>query len=66
MAEKAFSDMNKMLKNLSMTMKDLRRKLDAAEMWLIRRMLRISWAGKVTNEEVLTRVGLKGGIDEKY
>ena len=39
--------------------KDLRRKLDAAEMCFIRRMLRIPWTNKVTNEEILRRAGLK-------
>ena len=29
----------------------------AAEMWFLRRILRISWAEKVTNEEVLRRAG---------
>ena len=39
--------------------KDLRRKSDAAEMWFIRGVLRITWTEKVINEEVLRRVGLK-------
>ena len=42
--------------------KDLRRKLDAAEMWFIRRMLRIPWTDKVTNEEMLRRAGLKRAL----
>ena len=32
-------------------------KIRAAEMWFYRRMLRISWVDRVTNEEVLERVG---------
>ena len=84
LAKKAFSEMDKMLENLSTSMKarvrifkcfvwsklvygceawtirkDLRRTLDAAEMWFIRRMLRIPWTDKVTNEEVLRRAGPK-------
>ena len=42
--------------------KDLRRKLDAVEMWFVRRMLRIQWTDKVTNEEVLRRAGLERGL----
>ena len=82
LAKKAFSDIDKMLKKLSMNMKarvrlwkcfvwskllcgceawsirkDFRRKLDAAEIGFIRRMLRIPWKDKVTNEEVLRRAG---------
>ena len=84
LAKKTFSDMGKMLKNLSMNMKarvrilkcfvwskllygceawtirkDLKRKVDAAGMCFIRRILRIPWTDKVTNEEVLRRAGLK-------
>ena len=33
------------------------RKLEALEMWLWRRMEKISWTYKITNEEVLERVG---------
>ena len=32
-------------------------KLEAVEMWFYRRMLRVSWRDRVTNEEVLRRVG---------
>ena len=32
-------------------------KIEAFEMWIWRRMLKISWKDKVTNEEVLQRVG---------
>ena len=35
------------------------RKLEALEMWLWRRMEKISWTDKVTNEEVLNRVGVQ-------
>jgi hypothetical protein len=34
------------------------RKLEALEMWLWRRMEKISWTDKITNEEVLERVGI--------
>ena len=33
-----------------------KKKLEAFEMWCYRRMLKISWVDKVTNEEVLKRV----------
>ena len=36
---------------------DLSRRIDAAEMWLYRRMLRISWRDRVRNEVVLQRIG---------
>ena len=35
----------------------LMKKLSAFEMWLYRRILRISWTDHITNEEVLRRVG---------
>ena len=34
------------------------RKLEALEMWIWRRMEKISWTRKITNEEVLERVGI--------
>ena len=37
----------------------MQKKIEAAEMWFYRRMLRISWTEHVTNEEVLTRAGTK-------
>ena len=33
--------------------KDLERRLEAAEMWCIRRIMRISWTEKKSNEEVM-------------
>ena len=36
----------------------MRRKLEAAEMWFYRRMLRIPWTARVTNQEVLERMGV--------
>ena len=33
------------------------RRLESCEMWLWRKLRGISWADKVSNEEVLTRVG---------
>ena len=38
---------------------DIRKKLEAAEMWFLRRMLRISWKEKKTNEEVLEQAETK-------
>ena len=37
--------------------KAMRKNLEAAEMWFLRRMLRISWVERVTNERVLQRAG---------
>ena len=34
------------------------RKLEALEMWLWRRMEKVSWTDRVTNEDVLGRVGI--------
>ena len=34
---------------------DLRKRLDSCEMWFLRRMMRIPWTDKLTNEEVLQR-----------
>ena len=36
--------------------KNLKRKLEATEMWFYRRMLRISWVDRITNVEVLRRM----------
>lgn len=38
---------------------DLRKRVEAFEMWAYRRMLRIGWTQKVTNDEVLRRVNQK-------
>ena len=35
---------------------EMEKKLEAMEMWCYRRMLRLSWTKKVTNEEVLKRI----------
>lgn len=40
----------------------IRRKLEAMEMWLWRRMLRIPWTARRTNEEVLGMVGERRGL----
>ena len=37
--------------------KDLERRLEAAEMWYIRRIMRISLCAKKSNEEVMEMVG---------
>ena len=33
----------------------MQKKLEATEMWFMRRMLRIPWTAKITNQEVLNR-----------
>ena len=42
--------------------KDLERRLEAAEMWYIRRIMRISWTGKKSNEEVMEMAGYKRSL----
>ena len=37
----------------------MKNKLRAAEMWFYKRMLRISWRDRVTNEEVMGRLCVK-------
>ena len=37
--------------------KSLLSRLDAFQMWIYRRVLKISWTEKVTNEEVMRRIG---------
>ena len=37
--------------------KEMERRIEAAEMWFFRRMLKISWTERVTNEAVLQRAG---------
>ena len=36
---------------------EITNRIAAAEMWFLRRMLRVSWADRVTNKEVLRRAG---------
>ena len=33
----------------------MKKKLEAAEMWFLRRMMKISWVKKITNEDVLRK-----------
>ena len=40
----------------------LRKKLEATEMWFLRRMLRISWEEKRTNESVLEEAGVERSL----
>ena len=47
----------------SLRKEDIRR-IEALEMWLWRRMERISWTEKVTNEEGLRRIGEKRTMAE--
>ena len=42
--------------------KDLERRLEAAEMWYIRRIMRISWTEKKSNEEVMEMAGYKRSL----
>ena len=37
--------------------KEMEKKISAAEMWFYRRMLKVSWTKRVTNTEILRRVG---------
>ncbi|GFR57495.1 endonuclease-reverse transcriptase [Elysia marginata] len=39
--------------------KETIRRIEAAEMWFLRRILKISWAERTSNEEVLRRAGIK-------
>lgn len=39
--------------------KSMEKRLEAAEMWFLRRMLRIPWTARVTNEEVMRRAGVE-------
>ena len=41
---------------------DLKKKLEATEMWFIRRMLRVSWTEKKTNKAVLDDAGVKRSL----
>jgi hypothetical protein len=38
------------------------KRLEAMEMWCYRRMVKIMWTGRVTNQEVLRRAGEKRNI----
>ena len=38
--------------------KEMKKRLEAAEMWFIRRMMRVPWVERRTNEEVLRRAGV--------
>ena len=42
--------------------KNMRERIDAVEIWFLRRILRISWVDKVTNEEVLKKAGVKRSL----
>ena len=42
--------------------KDLERRLEAAEMWYIRRIMRISWTEKKSNKEVTEMAGYKRSL----
>ena len=38
-----------------------RKRLEAFEMWCYRRMMNIKWMNRITNEEVLGRIGERTG-----
>ena len=38
---------------------DMEKRIEAAEMWFLRKMMRISWTERITNVEVLERAGTK-------
>ncbi len=46
--------------------KSLLSRLDAFEMWVYRRVLKISWTEKITNEEVLRRMGTCRGTVRQF
>ena len=43
---------------IKLTYSDFMKQLEATEMWFLRRMLRISYKDRVTNEEVLRRASI--------
>jgi len=82
LAKSAFSKLDKILRNVSLSMKtrlrvldcyihpvlsygseawaitsEMRKRLESCEVWFLRRMMRISWKDKVSNEEVFRRAG---------
>ena len=44
---------------------EIKRRIEAFEMWCYRRILKISWKDHVTNEEVLRRVGEERKLNQK-
>ena len=46
--------------------KSLLSRIDAFEMWVYRRVLKISWTEKITNEEVLRRMGTDREIVRQF
>ena len=42
--------------------REMKNKLKAVELWFYRRMLRVSWRDRMTNEEVLVRVGQRRSL----
>ena len=42
--------------------KEMEKRIEAAEMWCYRRMMKISWTERVSNEQVLNRAGAKREI----
>ena len=44
------------------TPKKLEKKIESFEMWTLRRMARISWVEKKTNEQVCEIIGIKTGL----
>ena len=44
--------------------KENRRRIEAAKMWCLRRMLRVPWTARVTNQEILRRTNTKRSLLE--
>ena len=44
--------------------KKLKKRSEAAEMWFLRRMLRVPWTARMTNERVLELAGVRGSCGE--
>ena len=42
--------------------KAMQKKLEATEMWFLRRMLKIAWTEKKTNEEILNEIGIERSL----
>ena len=42
--------------------KKMEEKIEAAEMWFLRRMLRVPWTARISNEEVMRRVDVERNL----
>ena len=43
---------------IARTNREIRRRLEVVKMWLLGRMLRVSWTARMTNQEVMQRAGV--------